>query len=170
MKIFGRKRDGERAAGGYDPAYLGLRTQVLSLTADALAAEAVDAPVFAVLMETGYAQAVASLVGVVDGSTSLYLSNGGGVLGAGEHAHVAEATRGWLDVCRRQIGQLSPTVEALPPPEVGMTQFLAVTPHGLVAAGAPEQELGAGKHALSPLFHAGQSVLTQLRLLDEQSS
>jgi len=29
-------------------------------------------------METGYTQAVATLVGVVDGSVSLYFSNGGG--------------------------------------------------------------------------------------------
>jgi hypothetical protein len=121
-------------------------------------------------METGYAQAVASLVGVIDGSTSLYLSNGGGVLGAGEHAHVAEVTRRWLDVCSRQIPQLSPLVESPPPPEVGMTQFVAVTPDGLFAAGVPEQELGAAKHVLSPLFYAGQEVLTQLRLLDQKSS
>ena len=165
MKIFGRKLDD--GPGGFDPAYLGLRDQVLSLTAEVLGDAAADAPVLALLMETGYPGAVATLVGVVDGSTSLYLSNGGGVLGAGEHAQVAEATRRWLEVGHLQLAELAPTSESSPP-ELGLTQFVAVTPGGLLAASAPEQELGAGKHALSPLFYAGQNVITQLRLLEEQ--
>ncbi len=44
-------------------------------------------------METGYREAVATLVGVVDGTSSLYFSNGGGFIGAGSHAAVAEANR-----------------------------------------------------------------------------
>ena len=44
------------------------------------------------LMETGYPRAVATLVVVADGSTSLYLSNGGGTIGAGQHARVRSAS------------------------------------------------------------------------------
>ena len=168
MKIFGRKGDG--SAGGFDEAYLGLRSQVLGLTVDGLGLIAGPAPaVIAVLMETGYPGAVALLVGVVDGSTSLYLSNGGGVFRAGEHAHVADATGHWLRACGEELARLAPVAEPLPP-EVGVTQFVAVTPGGLLAATAPEAELGAGQHVLSPLFYAGQAVLTQIRLLDEQRS
>jgi hypothetical protein len=45
-----------------------------------------------------------------------------------------------------------------------MTQFVAVTPEGLRGAVAPEEELGEGRHELSPLFYAGQDVITQIRL------
>jgi hypothetical protein len=120
-------------------------------------------------METRYPEAVATLIGVVDGATSLYFSNGGGVIGAGEHPEVAEATRRWLQVCDQQISRLSATSESLPP-TAGLTQFVAVTSDGLLSAVAPEHELGAGKHDLSPLFHAGQNVITQIRLLDEKRS
>ena len=49
-------------------------------------------------------------------------------------------------------------------PNLGLTQFVAVTPDGLRGVVAPEKELGEGRHALSPLFHAGHDVITQIRL------
>ena len=170
MKIFGRKHDGDRPAGGYDEAYLGLRKQVLSLSPDQLGLEAGSGPaVMALLMETGYPVAVATLVCVVDDTTSLYFSNGGGVIGAGAQPRVAEATRRLLRVCNQELAGLSPTSEP-PPPEVGLTQFVAVPPDGLLAAVVPEKELGERAHALSPFYYAGQDVITQIRLLDEKSA
>lgn len=38
-----------------------------------------------VLMETAYPDAVVTLVALADGTTSLYFSNGGGIIGAGAH-------------------------------------------------------------------------------------
>jgi hypothetical protein len=48
----------------------------------------VDAPILALLMETGYPEAVATLVAVADGTSSLYFSNGGGFIGVGTPAGV----------------------------------------------------------------------------------
>jgi hypothetical protein len=48
-----------------------------------------------------------------------------------------------------------------------MTQFVAVTPDGLRAALVEEELLGEERHELSPLFYAGQDVITQVRLLDD---
>src|SRR5687767_13665146 len=97
MRLFGRKRgDAERVS--VQDAYLDLRKQVLDLTPDRLdVGLASGTPVIALLMETGYPEAVATLVGVIDGSTSLYLSNGGGMIGAGGHAEVVAATERWLE-------------------------------------------------------------------------
>ena len=74
-------------AGDYEQAevYSDLRKQVLSLTSEQLGT---NSPVLAVLMETGYPEAVATLVSVADGSSSLYYSNGGGIIGAGEYNQV----------------------------------------------------------------------------------
>jgi len=70
MRLTGRKQEpGE--------VYKGLRQQVLRLTPEQVGDAFADAPILAVLMETGYEQAVATLVGVVHGTSSLYLSNGG---------------------------------------------------------------------------------------------
>ena len=91
------------------------------------------------------------------------LSTGGGFIGAGSHAAVAEASRRWIETGREFLSELS--VIADPPlPARGMTQFVAVTRDGLRAAAGLEEELGEGRQVLSPLFHAGQDVITQIRL------
>jgi hypothetical protein len=115
------------------------------------------------LMETGYPEAVATLVAVVDGTSSLYFSNGGGFIGAGTHAAVAEASRRWLETGQAFLPQLSLITDP-PLPAEALTQFVAVTREGLRGIVAPEEELGEGRHALSPLFHAGHDVITQIRL------
>src|ERR687898_1781909 len=92
----------------YEPAdvYLGLRGQALALTRELLDPEtASDGPVLALLMETGYPEAVATLVGLADGTTSMYFSNGGGMIGAGQHEDVAAATHRWLELGQQVIDQ-----------------------------------------------------------------
>jgi hypothetical protein len=143
--------------------YDDLRRQVLGLTPAELGEASADAPVLALLMETGYEKAVATLVAVVDGTTSLYFSNGGGIIGAGTHAAVAEASRRWLGLGATYLHSLAEITEP-PLPEIGVTQFVAVTPDGLRSAAAPEVDLGNRRHELSPCFFAAQEVITQIRL------
>jgi hypothetical protein len=116
-------------------------------------------------METGYQEAAATLVAVADGTTSLYFSNGGGMIGAGEHAPVREANRRFLETARSFLAQLS-EVSDLSPPSDGVTQFVAVTTEGLRSVVAREEELGEGRHSLSQLFYSGQDVITQMRLAE----
>jgi hypothetical protein len=160
VRFFGRKRGTDQPPA---EVYDGLRQQVLHLTPDQLGAEFADAPILAVLMETGYREAVATLVGVADGTSSLYFSNGGGFIGAGTHAAVAQANRRWLEATTAFLPELSEVIDP-PLPGVGMTQFVAVMPDGLRGAVAPEDDLGEGRHELSPFFHAAQDVITQIRL------
>jgi hypothetical protein len=145
--------------------YSQLRQRVLDLTPDQLGEDNAEAPLLAFLMETGYPEAVATLVAVADGTTSLYFSNGGGMIGAGEHAPVREANRRFLETAGAFLNDLS-TVSDPTPPSEGITQFVAVTPEGLRGAVAAEEELGEGRHSLSQLFHAGQDVITQMRLAE----
>jgi hypothetical protein len=162
MRFFGRKRGIEQRRPA--EAYAGLREQVLRLTPDQLGNGTLEeAPIVALLMETGYPEAVATLVAVVDGTTSLYFSNGGGFIGAGTHAAVAEASRRWFEAGQEFLPELSVIADPSLPSE-GLTQFVAVTPDGLRGVVAPEEELGEDRHRLSPLFHAAQDVITQIRL------
>src|SRR5579871_47569 len=159
MVFLKRKRpEGQSQADVYD----GLRQRVLQLTADQLGDAFAEAPILALLMETGHPRAVATLAGVVDGSVSLYFSNGGGSIGAGTHAAVADANARWLDAGVSVLSQLQ-DVEDPAPPDVGVTQFVVVTRTGLRGASAPERELGEGRHALSAFFYSAQDVITQIR-------
>lgn len=147
--------------------YLGLREQALHVTPALLDPAAAGAAVLTLLMETAYPEAVATLVGLADGTTSMYFSNGGGVIGAGEHPQVAAATQRWLELATELLGELQEAPEEIPLPTDGRTQFVAVTQAGRVWAVAVEDELGAGAHELSPLFYAAHEVITAIRLVEE---
>jgi hypothetical protein len=142
--------------------YTALRSQALDVTPSDLG---LDAPVLAVVMDTRYPEAVATLVGVADGSTSLYFSNGGGTIGGGQHPQVAQATQRWLDVAATLAGSMSADSSTELPDE-GVTLLTLVTPSGRLSARAPEDELGSGEHELSQLFYAAHDVITQLRLVE----
>ena len=162
MPLFRRKQDA--ATPPVADVFSELREQALRLTPDQLGdAVPTEAGILALLMETAYREAVATLVAVADGTTSLYFSNGGGFVGAGTHPTVAEANRRWLEAGRTFLPELSAVTDP-PLPGLGMTQFVAVTPDGPRGALAPEDDLGRNRHELSPLFHAGHEVITQIRL------
>jgi hypothetical protein len=122
--------------------------------------------VWGVVMDIGWPTAVASLAGLVDGTTSLYFSNGGGMIGGGEHELVASATRDWLSVAERVVTQMTPA-EEFPLPDLGIVSFAVLTFGGRYRGVAAEQALGEGSHPLSPLFFAGHLVITEFRLVSE---
>jgi hypothetical protein len=147
----------------------GLRRLVLS-TSPADLGLTVDADpdrVYGVLMETGYEAAVVTVVSLIDGTTSMYVSTGGGTIGAGEQEPVAEATRAFVAMAQVFVGQTEPTA-TFDLPDLGRVRFQLLTVGGGRTAEAGEDELGFGRHPLSPLFHAGQDVITEIRLLSEQ--
>src|SRR5437868_3065405 len=94
LSTLGRLFGGEPSKPTYKTAgvYDGLRKQILELKADQLGAPTNQA-VLAFVMETGYPEAVATLVAVMDGSASLYFSNGGGIIGARENPEPNAAAR-----------------------------------------------------------------------------
>jgi hypothetical protein len=123
--------------------------------------------VWGLLMETGYPEAVVTLVSLVDGTTSLYFSNGGGIIGGGEHAAVARSTKAFITAAEKNYQQMNPT-EAFPLPTVGRVKFYVLTFSGVLTMDVDENKLGDGKHALSPLFYSGQDVVAQFRAVQEQ--
>jgi hypothetical protein len=145
-----------------------MRRQVLSVIPAALGLA--PSPglrrVWAILMETGYDAAVASLVVIADGSTSLYFSNGGGMIGCGEHESVRAAGTKLLAAAEVHLGLLSPVAD-MPLPEVGRVRFYVRTFDGIVGAEAAEVDLGENRSQLSPLFVAGHEVITAIRLVQQ---
>lgn len=148
--------------------YSGLRRMVLELNpADAGITPTDRLPrVWGVVMDTGYPNGNATVVALADGTTSLYLSSGGGIIGAGEHASVAAATRAVLVVVEGHLDQFPGAANDEVPP-ADWVVIRALTFSGQRAILAEEDELGYDRHPLSPVFHAVHEVITQLRLLDE---
>lgn len=162
--IFGG-RDGGAAPDATPPqaeAFTNLRQQALALRAGDLRIPNDTGAPLAVLMETGYPGAVATLVAVADGAVSLYFSNGGGVIGAGEHAPVREAGGGFLQAASGLAAEMTPADEH-PVPAEGRVRFYMVMEDGVRTAEADQDDLGHQRHALSPLFFQGHAVLTAVR-------
>ena len=115
------------------------------------------------LMEIGVDRAVASVVAIADGTVSMYLSTGGGVIGAGEHEAVRAEARRFRTVVADSRGLLSPSGD-FPLPGPGEVRFQARIGDDGFSGVAPESTLRAGRHPLSPLYAAGQDLLTEIRL------
>jgi len=99
------------------PIYDDLRSQALAISADLAGAKNQD-EVFAVLMETGYPEAVATLISASDGSASLYYSSGGGTIGAGGHAGPKAAAKKLVTMAAPFLKHLTKTVKSPLPKEV----------------------------------------------------
>ena len=162
-------RDGTRgpAASG-EKVYLGLRAQILSLDPAAAGLQQSERhqAVWGALMETGYPRGTATLVALADGTTSLYLSTGGGIIGGGFHQAVATATQSFLADLERHLPAFRPDPDAALP-ATGEVIIRALTYAGRLSAAASEDHLGHGRHQLSPVFHAAHRVITELRLIEE---
>ena len=118
--------------------------------------------VWAVLMEIGYPEAVASLIAVADGTSSLYFSNGGGIIGAGQHDSVRAPAMRFVQLVDTHVSQLA-VADEHPLPNVGCVRFYARTFTDVRTAEAAEQDLGEGRHPLSQLFFAGHAVISAIR-------
>jgi len=161
--LFGRKKS--------RPAEIarGMREQALSLTAADLNLQPIEARphVWGAIMELGYAQAVASLCAFADGTVSLYISTGGGIIGAGEQPAVREQAERFLTIMETHVADFE-RVDDTPPPIPGRVRFYVRTFQATLTAEADEQDLGQNRHKLSPIFHAGHAVITQMRLVSEK--
>ena len=118
--------------------------------------------VFGLFMEWALPNGVATLVTFAEGSTSLYFSGGGGFIGAGQHDTVRQAATRFLKMAEEHLSRFTPAADA-PLPPVGRVTFVARTYGGTLRAEGPEADMGHNRDPLSPLFHAGQSVITEIR-------
>lgn len=162
--LFGKRKSPYQIAD----VYTGLRKQIfdLSLKGQDERKQLGAKDRIAILMETGMEDTCYSLVAVSDGSASLYFSNGGGIIGAGQHPQGAEAAKSFLEFSRQFDNQLTKTTE-YPLPMPGMTRFYVIKT-GIVLSGEfKEDDLGNQKLPLSPLFHKGHELITVVRLIDE---
>ena len=144
--------------------YDDLRADVLALDPGAVGISATDddPTIFGVVMETGFPEGVATLVALIDGTTSLYLSSGGGTIGGGDHPEVAVATLAFVRAVAGELDCLEPDDDdELPAP--GRVILRALTYDGRRAADLDEDDLGNDRHTLSPAFHLGHEVIALLR-------
>lgn len=146
-----------------------LRMMALNLSPSSIGLSEKNFPhqVWGVLMETGTDNGAYSLIVIADGTTSLYFSNGGGIIGAGEHASVRDVSANFIGWANRYVSQSMP-VSSYPLPKSGDTVFYFLTFSGVKSYTAKEIELGEERDQLSSLFHAGHAVIAEARKASEK--
>jgi hypothetical protein len=152
-----------------DSTYLLLRKRVLDLKPDevGLSPSPAYGDVWGVMMEIGYEVGSASLVVLSDGTTSLYYSTGGGMLGSPDYAPVAKAAKAMVAQAERLHQQMTKS-EEIALPSAGRVRFTLLTFSGILTAETAEHSLASEDHALSPLYASGRETLNQLRQLNDK--
>jgi hypothetical protein len=138
----------------------------LSLSASDIGAVEIPngARVFGVLMESRIGESVATLVCFVDGTTSLYFSQGGGVIGAGQHETVRSAATAFVALGNHFAPRFTVTT-TFPFPPAGRVRFYLRTFDGTKTEEAAESDLTTPRVPLFSLFVAGQRVISAIREL-----
>lgn len=105
----------------------------------------------------------ATLVAFDDGTTSLYLNPGGGIIGAGAHEPVRRAAEAFRGEAARVSKSFTP-VSDYPLPAGGQSIFYIVTDSATLSSGSiTSSELTSGNHPLGQLDKLAQDVITQIR-------
>jgi len=144
--------------------YLGLRKMALTAPPARSAMKIGPNDPVVALMDLNTAHRTATIVAYIDGTVSIYLSNGGGFLGGGQsYPSVREAGKKLIATAHRFQPQMHKTQD-YPLPQKGEVFFYVVTENGVYTVSAPEAELNRRTHPLTELYAAGQEVITQYRL------
>ncbi len=123
---------------------------------------------FGLLMEATLPKASYTLVCFFDGTTSLYLSNGGGSIGFGQHDNVNIKARLLVKESNAFIRQLDKTGN-YDYPVVGKVKFFIRTPSGNhISPDIDETSLRKKNDPLFPLYFKAQEVITEIRVTEEK--
>ena len=130
-------------------------------------ATSVDSPVRSAIGPCSWLSRLATprpspLVVFAEGSTSLYFSSGGGIIGAGDYESVRATHGPFFAEAEARLDAFSSAMET-PLPTRGRVRFYLRTFRGTLTAEADEEDLGEMRHPLSALFNAGQRVISAVR-------
>jgi hypothetical protein len=156
-----------------DSTYLGLRQQILQIRPEDIGiSPKPDGPIFGIVMETGMGKGIATFLCLGDGTVSLYLSTGGGVIGAGEHESVRSAAQTLLqttnEYARDYIAAASPGALENHP-EDGQVHFILLTHSGMHSAVCDEKALAEYQDPFANLFSNCHAVLSEVREATESA-
>lgn len=148
--------------------YVLLREMVFTVPPDSIGLrEPSTSGIWGFVMETGYPDAVATLVAIADGTVSLYFSNGGGVIGLGAQDGPRRASQELLDFVPLFTKFFQPTLK-YPLPRKEHVVFYVLSKDRTLTAEAVEAELSDSNHDLHPLFRRAHALITEIRLIDEK--
>ena len=148
-----------------DPAiYVTLRTNALQ----APLPDTADDSVRIVLMDWHVASGTSSALAAADGTASIYLSTGGGFLGAGQKSTTVRALALQAVELARVLAPRCQTTETIELPPKGTVFFYLRSSRSLRLGIGTEAELRAGTDPLFTLGSAMQKIVSAYRVISDQ--
>jgi hypothetical protein len=123
-----------------------------------------------VLMDWSLERGSATLAAFTDGTTSLYYSSGGGMIGLGSNDSVRVAATAFRAEADSAKALFHPA-ETFPPPGQDSMRFYVANAHGTTASDVySTRELQDPGHPLHRLTGAAQAVITAARSLQDRAA
>jgi hypothetical protein len=145
-----------------------LRLLALSVPAEELEVPA-QAGVWAVIMELAVDAETATIVAMADGTASLYVSSGFGVIGGRDHSRVREAAQRMVASAPHAVGV--PVSDEYPKPSAGAVRFYFREDGTTRTIEIEEEAIRLDDHPLHELFVLGHELLSEIReVVEKQAS
>ena len=121
--------------------------------------------VWGVLVDVGLPPGLVTVVAIADGTTSLYLGNGGATVGVGVLPQVADPARALMAAVESVADQLPDGWDITPPP-AGWVQVIALTFSGMGIGRATMDDVATGRHPLSEAWARAGEVAAAIFALE----
>jgi hypothetical protein len=168
LLVFAQRKSKSQRANAADQA-AALREGVLSRRMlQGLPPSAPDA-IRGVVMDWNVSGAIATLVAIDDGSVSLYLNPGGGIIGAGTHAPVASAAVTFRNEGTRQRASFRSTSAYPPPVPDAVTFYLLTDSATLTSQSFSTDALQQPEHPFAMLGATAQALIAEVRQVGSAS-
>jgi hypothetical protein len=152
-----------------DNPYVGLRRQIFVATAEQIGlTTTTEEKPYAIVMDMGMGgDGTATLVSIVDGNASMYLSSGGGIIGGYGHENCRKAAIDFVNMGQNYFTKMVP-VDSFPLPKADNVRFYILTNKGKYSIEEEIEKIENDKSDWGQLFYEGNKVITELRLTTEQ--
>jgi hypothetical protein len=146
--------------------YNDLRKQVFGLTSDKLGLKSNGKNPFLVVLDIGYDSVTMTLITIIDGNASIYLSSGGGVIGGFKHDNVKNTAIRLVNESSEYISKMTLTTD-FSVPMTGNAKLYAMTDNGVYFFEDKISNFESDKSELSKLYLLGHYAITEFRKISE---
>ncbi|PYG89029.1 hypothetical protein LY28_00849 [Ruminiclostridium sufflavum DSM 19573] len=129
-----------------------------------------DYQVFGAVVDMGVDKGkTATMICFIDGTASLYFSNGGGIIGAGQHEAVKKAVSTFLESCFQALPAMKKIDNIDTLPEENNHTFYLFTRAGIFSINIDIQNVDKSKE-YKLLFSQSQLVLNEMRKVSKKNN
>ncbi|WP_162623207.1 hypothetical protein [Confluentibacter sediminis] len=148
--------------------YAEMRKMAFSVTAEQLGLNTIEKDkVYGIVSEMDMEGTTVTVVTFLTGDTSIYMSSGAIIIGAGQHESTKKVVTKFVENGQKYLDKATKT-KKMDLPKSGMTNFNFLTENGSYIISQSLSGLESGKSEFSNLFAELNKVITEVRLKSEK--